>query len=213
MIAKVFLLGRPGSGKTTAFQYIAMQARDKKLKATRFREYTILQEMFHADRKEFQAANHGGFDITDFSILNESARLLQEQIQEYIRTFDQTDELFFLELARDNYKQAMRSFSQDFLQDSYFLFIDADVETCIQRIHYRVTHPVGTDGHYVSEAILRSYYSHENKDYMASCFKADYGIQNEVAAIENTGTFAEFEENLRRFAATLFANELAPITV
>lgn len=213
MTVKVFLLGRPGSGKTTAFQYIAMLAGDKKLKATRFREYTILREMFHAGRREFQAVKHGGFDITDFSILNESARLLQEEIQEYIRTSGHTDELLFLELARDEYKQAMLCFSQDFLQDAYFLFIDADVETCIQRIHYRVTHPAGTDGHYVSEAILRSYYSHENKDYMTSCFKADYGIQNEVAVIENTGTFAEFQVRLQSFATALFAIELAVVTV
>jgi hypothetical protein len=208
MTVKVFLLGRPGSGKTTAFQYLAMQARDRGLKTIRFREYTILHEMFRAGRGEFQAIEYGGFDIIDFPVLQESAQCLQEQIQDYIRTSGRIDELLFLELARDDYEQAMHCFSQDFLQDSYFLFIDAYVETCIQRIHYRVAHPAETDGHYVSEAILRSYYAHENKDYMASRFKIDYGIQKEVEVIENTGTFAEFEQHLRRFASSLIANEL-----
>lgn len=207
MTVKVFLLGRPGSGKTTAFQYIAMRAGDRGLKAMRFREYSILYEMFREGRREFQAVEHGGFDILDFSVFDQSTPLLEEQVQKYIVTASSADELLFLELARRDYEQAMHSFSEDFLRDSYFLFIDADVETCIQRIHYRIMHPDETDGHYVSEAILRSYYAPENKDYMLSHFKRDYDIQKEVEVIENTGTFAELAANLQRFTSILLAKK------
>lgn len=209
MVVKVFLLGRPGSGKTSAFQYFEMLAHDKGRRATRFREYAILYEMFQDGRSEFQPAEHGGFDIRDFSVLNESAQHLEERVQAYLRYSAQQDELIFLELARDDYKTAMRCFSADFLQNAYFLFVDASVETCIERIHWRVAHPATTDGHFVSEHILRSYYAQDNKAYMATHFQTDYGIQKCVEVIENTGSFDEFVVKLKPFADAIFAGERA----
>jgi hypothetical protein len=199
VMVKVFLLGRPGSGKTTAFRYIDMVAHDKRRPTTRFREYTILHAMFLAGRGGFQKVEHNGFDITDFSVLNESAWLLEEQVQIYIHSHTRNDEFIFIELARDNYEQAMQCFSPSFLQDSYFLFIEANLETCIQRICHRVAHPTGTDGHFISEHILRSYYARNNIEYMTSHFKTDYHIQREVMVIENNGFFNDFIEKLGPF--------------
>jgi thymidylate kinase len=213
MVVKVFLLGRPGSGKTTAFSHIEELTRDKELQATRFREYTILYKMFQAGRKEFRPVAYGGFDIVDFSILRESAQRLEEQVQELALSSRQEDELLFLELARNNYKRAMLCFSSEFLRDSYFLFIEADVETCIHRIRYRVAHPTETDGHFVSERILRSYYSKDNKEYMATRFKNDYDIQKKVEVIENSGPLDEFFQKLKPFVDTVLAEKLtvAPV--
>lgn len=211
VMVKVFLLGRPGSGKTTAFHYIEACAHKKKIRSTRFREYTILYNMFQSGRGEFRKAEYGGFDILNFSVVNESAKQLEAEILRCTYSKAQQDELIFIELARDNYEQAMQCFSPSFLQDSYFLFIEADLETCIQRIYYRVAHPAGTDGHFVSEHILRTYYSHDNKNYMATRFKRDYNIQKEVAVIENTGSLDEFLEKLKPFADILLPEKVASV--
>src|SRR5712692_8382550 len=50
------------------------------------------------------------------------------------------------------------------------------LETCILRIHERITHPITADNHFVSDKILRGYYLKDNIDYMISSFKTDYGI-------------------------------------
>lgn len=206
MVAKVFLLGRPGSGKTTAFKCIEEWAQAHHLPVSRHREYTILYTMFKNRRGEFKEAEHGGFDILDFSVLIESARCLQAQIQTYIREQARADELLFIELARDDYGQALRQgFTPDFLQDAYFLFVEADLETCIQRVHYRVRNPPGTDGHFISDHIVREHYFKDNRGYMTRRFRQEYDLQKKVVVIENNGSYDEFRQKLRPFADDLFS--------
>jgi thymidylate kinase len=205
MITKVFLLGRPGSGKTTAFRYFETLAQEHGLYARRFQEYTILYEMFQTGRREFRPTMYGGFDVLDFTILNVSAQLLEKQVLEYSHSSVQSNELLFLEIAHDDYKQAMKAFSLEFLQDAYFVFFEADIEKCIQRIRYRVTHPTGADDHFISEHILRGYYAKDNQEYMATRFKADYGIQKRVEVIKNSDSFADFTEKLKSFAHAVFS--------
>ena len=206
MATKVFLLGRPGSGKTTAFQYFRTKAESYKLPVIRFREYTILYKMFQEKREEFQAAEHGGFDIRDFSILEKSAQELEQGIREYIRQNERRNELIFIELARSEYQHTLhKCFKPDFLQDSYFLLIEADIEKCIQRIHYRVAHPAETDGHFVSEHVLRGYYAKSNEEYMYTHFRKEYNIQKEIMVIKNNKSYNEFCEKLAPFADTVLA--------
>jgi len=206
MVAKVFLLGRPGSGKTTAFQCIEEWAKGFGLPVRRYREYTILCDMFKSRRGEFKEAKHGGFDILDFSVLRESARCLQSQVQTYIRERAQENELLFIELARDDYGQALRQgFTPDFLQDAYFLFIEANLEKCIQRVHHRFFHPAGTDGHFISEHILREHYCFDNKKYMAKRFQQDYDLQKTVTVIANNSSYDRFCKKLRPFARYIFS--------
>jgi adenylate kinase family enzyme len=208
-MAVVFLLGRPGSGKTTAFNFIKTMARSRGLLATRFREYTILQEMMLADTEgtKFRATPSGGFDILDTSVFDESSKRLEKKIQEYQRTA-RKKELIFIELARDDYSQAMKCFSSDLLKNSYCLFIEADVETCIKRIHWRVAHPRMTDNHFVSEHILRTYYANDNLDYMWSSFRNDYDIRKEVMVIHNIGSIQDFFSELRYFTNLIYLREV-----
>lgn len=204
----MFLLGRPGSGKTTAFNYIKTLVSSKGLSATRFREYEILREMMQTDPDEirFRPTSFGGFDILDTSVFFESANRLERKIQELQSSVIKHD-LIFIELARDNYSQAMKCFSPDFLKNSYYLFIEADVETCIKRIHWRVAHPRMTDNHFVSEHILRSYYTKDNLQYMRFNFRNDYEIQKEVMVIHNIGSIQDFVDELRCFISLICLRE------
>ncbi len=208
MVAKVFLLGRPGSGKTTAFQYIKEWAQVYDLPVSRHREYAILYEMFKNRRSEFKEAKHGGFDILDFSVLKESAYCLEAQVRAYMHEQAREHELLFIELARDDYGQALRQgFTPNFLRDACFLFIEADLETCVQRVHSRFLHPAGTDGHFISEHILRGHYFKDNKKYMATRFGREYELQKKIAVIVNNGSYDEFRKRLRPFADYLFSQE------
>ena len=211
MAIKVFLLGRPGSGKTTAFYNIEKIARKKKKKVIRLREYSILREMAHQDcyKDKFRLLDScEGFDILDFSIFDESARYLEKQIQSYLSPSKGYD-FIFIELARDDYSKAMDCFDPKFLQDAYFLFIEADVEICIKRIHHRVAHPKKTDGHYVSDYIVKSYYSKNNKEYMRDNFKIDHRIRKRVMVIMNTDSPRKFARETKRIAKLMFSLEFS----
>jgi len=203
---KVFLLGRPGSGKTTAFHYIEMLVSDKGWKAIRFREYSILHRMFQNDTgTKFRPTEHGGFDILDFSVFFESGKCIEQQIQEYIST-ETGQDFIFIELARDDYSQALTCFSPGFLQDSYFLFFEVDIDICIERIRAHVANQT-SDGHFISERILRSYYSKDNKPYMTSNFKTDYNIDIKVEVIDNTASIPELGEKLDAVVSVILAQE------
>lgn len=212
MVGKIFLLGRPGSGKTTAFQHLKSWADYYNLQAVRFREYAILYEMFKSGRSEFRATDHGGFDILDFSILNESAKRLEKLVRTYIDNQVQENELLFIELARADYQQTLQQcFQEDFLQNSHFLFIEASVETCIKRIYRRVGYPGTTDGHFISEHILKSHYPKNNYEYMVTRFQAEYGLKEGLKVIKNNGSREELAMKLWPFAETLFTKALSNI--
>jgi hypothetical protein len=65
MVEKLFVLGCPGSGKSTISDYIAMLAHDRGWSAHPINDYDILYEMFQADAKgkHFRPTTHGGFDV------------------------------------------------------------------------------------------------------------------------------------------------------
>ena len=207
MAVKVFLLGRPGSGKTTAFHVIKTLADKEGWYTKYFREYEILYEMYKFDTQDkFKCADHGGFEVRDFSVLEISAKHLEDKVNDYLSTASK-DEIVCIELARDDYKKAMHFFSSEFLLDAYFLFIEVDVETCIRRIHHRVKY-ASTSGHFVPDNILRSYYAENGFKYMTSFFKEDYKIQKEVKTILNDRSAHDFSEEVKSFARTIFTSKL-----
>jgi adenylate kinase family enzyme len=204
---KVFVLGRPGSGKTTAVRRLMELVRERNWKPTRIKDYDILYKMFQADskKKRFHPATHGGFDVIDFSVLDTALEKLEKKVKWHGRKIFLKDELIIIEFARNDYREALKHFSPGFLRNSFFFFVDADIDTCIQRICDRVACSTATeDNHYVSEHIIKHYYSKDNWKYMADNLKRDYGISEErIEAVYNMGSLQEFIHKV-----DLFANDI-----
>ena len=167
-----FVLGLPGSGKSTAAHYIEMLARDYGRTPYLLQDYRILYEMSLADRegKRFSSTLHDGydgFDVHDLSAFDDALRELVRQLQEKERT-SETNEVNIIEFARDDYCEALELFTSMPLTDAFFLFIDAEVETCKQRIRARVANPQTPDDNYVSEYIFEVYYNRDHRQYLTS---------------------------------------------
>src|SRR5205823_3497452 len=137
---KLFILGRPGSGKSTAFRHIIkhLEMQHQGWTAIRFNDYEILQDIFRYEtlfendskKRKFRATGHGGFDVLKFSVLDTALKELEKQVCHWY--YSTKEELMIIEFARDDYSKALEQFSPTFLKDAYFLVVDADVETCIQ---------------------------------------------------------------------------------
>jgi hypothetical protein len=194
MEKKVFLLGLPGSGKSTAARYIEMLTRDYDWLPRRFNDYDILLKMFRTDSegKRFSCTKYGGFDVHEHNAFDEALIEIERVVLQREKVPDNQKELIIIEFARDDYCKALNLFSPAFLRDAFFLFIDADIPTCLKRIKDRIANPQTPDDHDVSEYIFESYYQNDNRQYQASVTSKINGCrdinEDRVMVIDNTTT-------------------------
>ena len=222
MFAKLFVLGRPGSGKTTAFHHIEKRAKENGWSTDRVRDYEILQDMFRQHPEKFRATDHNGFDVIDFSVLDDALfevkRLLKLRMSP-----TKENELIVVEFARDHYSTALEIFSPDFSQDTHILFVDADVDTCIQRIHKRIACGLAPDKHFVSDTILKGYYARDDSAYMkrlanlsTEAREKEESVGGVVQYIENVGSLNSFydkvndffDEMMKQYNCTAYSNKV-----
>jgi len=209
MSAKLFILGLPGSGKSTiarhVIDYIGRQQSD--CSTERINDYDILYGMYEADEeRKFRPAGRDGFDILDLSIFDtalKKAELGASKAEQAVNNHVQATlkpMLILIEFARDDYSQALRLFSPHFLQDAYFLFLDASIEVCKSRVRERVAHPQTLDDHEVSDYIFDSYYDKESAHVLSANVIADHGIeQQHVKVLENNGPFDAIRGEVESF--------------
>lgn len=207
MLVKIFFLGRPGSGKTTAIQELCDIARRRAYSTICMDDYHILSHMSQADtqRKKFRTTDYGGFDVLDPTVFDTALEILEQQVQAALQT--KRDGIITIEFARNDYRQALRLFSPDFLKDAYIFFIEADLNTCIQRIHQRATNSTGPKQHFVSNYIMHTYYSKDNWTYVTREMKAEYSIHKKIASYYNTGSLSGLLKVVNEFAEDLFVHE------
>ncbi len=179
MAVKLFILGLPGSGKSTVAREIAEYVDKMGWKSTRINDYPILEQMFHDDAKceQFRPACHGGFDVFDFTVIDTALRRLEQVVNQ------RQEEIILIEFARNNYQRAFQQFSAAFLQDAYFLYLDAEIDTCKQRIRNRVNNPVYEDDYYVSEYIFETYYHEDDGKDLPDILEREYRISKQRVRI------------------------------
>jgi energy-coupling factor transporter ATP-binding protein EcfA2 len=159
MAVKVFVLGRSGSGKSTAVRRLNRVAASQGWYVANFNDHSILRRMFLADaeQKQFRPAAHNGFEVLDPSVLDRALYLLQREIQDFHLSKDET--LITIEFGRDDYKKALTLFNDGFWQDAYYLFIAADFPICMERIYERTLHPTTKDDYFVPDEIMLNQHS------------------------------------------------------
>jgi len=203
MAIKIFLLGRPGSGKSTAARYIDIITREHGWSSIHINDYDFLRSMYQSDTcyQRFKPSVYGGFDVLDFSVLDVALQSVEAKACLYMPS---SKKLLLLEFARDNYQSALKQFQPAFLQDAYFLFFEANIDMCVQRVYQRSTNPASCDDHFISEQMIRSYYREDNKPYMTYKLLADYGISDKrVRVINNMGSRKEFKVQIKNFVNSI----------
>lgn len=200
----IFVLGRSGSGKSTAAHQITEEARFRGLSAERINDFPILKSMFLADRqhKQFLPTPQGGFEFTDPSVMDIALQRVEGKAKQRQVSGIQ---VVTIEFARTNYEQALKQFSKEFIDSSYVLFLDADIETCLDRIHQRVANPQSEDDHPVeSDELFRRRYAYDNRLYMQHGFKEDFPATRSGFIDTETITLEDFRDQLHDIAGELF---------
>src|SRR5260370_13773439 len=118
MFIIVFLLGRPGSGKSSVASLIQMIARDSGWLINYTNDYEHLQRMFLREKAEctpFERRNFQvtgpeeckGFDVINFSVLGKVLEKMRREVEEVeSESTEENNILFLIEFARDSYHDA-----------------------------------------------------------------------------------------------------------
>jgi hypothetical protein len=147
------------------------------------------------EQKRFRPTELGGFEIVDFSVLDEALFHLKKQANPILLA-PNAKEMLLIEFARDDYKKAFEILGSEFLLDTNILFVNASVNTCIQRIHKRVTPGLAPDKHFVSDSILKGYYSKDDSSEAAEQQKCGRGV---VQYIDNIHSLNHFYSRVDSF--------------
>lgn len=214
MVRNMFLLGRPGSGKSSVAQLIEMFAKENGWSIYYINDYRLLQQLFLEEREKYippegrkfypsGPVECKGFDVKDFSVLDTVLRLMAEEVEiwegenksEEKSKSQGEDKLCLIEFARNNYTKALQQFGRRFLQDAHFIYLDVGVDTCIERIHQRVAHPVTSDDLFVSDEIMTTYY--RNDDW----FRVMYDLRHNCGrrVIRNSGTLQDLQQEVEEW--------------
>jgi adenylate kinase family enzyme len=205
MALKLLILGLPGSGKSSMARYIATYLEDKNWGSTRFSDHVILQNMFHTDSEgtQFRSADHGGFDILDLNVFDIALQMFEQNVNQHLLSAKQ-GEIVLIEFSRNDYQRAFQQFSRQFLQDAYFLYLDANIETCKRRISERITNPSTDDDFFVSEYIFNAYYNEDDGRSIPQILERDYGIDKQrVEVIDNNGLLSDSIARINKFVDTI----------
>lgn len=204
MHVKIFLLGSPGSGKSTACRTITdhILQRGSIKHVSRINDYDILREMFLAEPVpvRFQATEeYGGFDVLDLTVCDEALRIANEKMKLWVASAKEA--WMLVEFSRNDYEGAFQQFDPSFLRDICVLFVEADGQLCRDRVRERVKSPRSSDDHYVSDYIFKTYYNTvDTPNIREICGK--YGVDR-VEILTNNGSLEEFLEKVRLFADTI----------
>ena len=215
---KVFLIGRPGSGKSTVAGIIEKAARNRGLDTQHIYDYSRLYRMFQQEidddippaKRKFRTTD-SGFDVVDFSVLNTVLKQIADEVS--VEEKSNPDKLFLIEFARQDYGRALNIFGDEFLQDAYVIYVSAELELCIERVHLRVKVKKTKFDHNVSDTIMQGYYGTD--DWLDGQFSEylDYLQHDKVElhfqVLDNTVTTQELEDEVGRMVGCLIP-ELIP---
>ena len=201
MSLKLLIFGLPGSGKPTISRHITTYLSDRNWNSYRYSDHVILKKMYLADieHKQFKLADHGAFDVTDFTVFDKALNELEQEIIQGLLSVKQ-EEVVLIEFARNDYKWAFQQFSDQFLFDAYFLYLQVDLEICKHRIRERITHPSTDDDFFVSDHIFNAYYNKDDDQSIQQVLTEDFGINiQRVMIIENNGSLSAMLNRVYKF--------------
>lgn len=163
----IFLLGRPGCGKSIVFRTITdmLKKSGKAVDFDRIDDFPILMELHDGDAASgrtdrFLPTDDGGFKIMDPGIWDEMLVGLNKKALSY----KDREGVLAIEFSRPDNARSLGLFSDDVLKNGTALYIDASFETCVFRNEERTkrAEAEGIDAHFVSRKEMEETYLNDD---------------------------------------------------
>ncbi|HAX61421.1 MAG TPA: hypothetical protein DCX95_02525 [Elusimicrobia bacterium] len=205
----VFLLGRPGCGKSVVYKIIRENLEKKEIYSPRVDDFLTLKEILARD-KEFKRhiLKDGGFAVTDWTVVDEALSDLCKLVKK-----EKADKkIIFIEFARDNYRHAFENFTKDVLDDSLILYLYSTFEECYKRnvARFQKAKKDGHDDHIVPLDLMKTYYKTDDYEqvYLKSAKELMEIVPAKTVVLDSTVSGETGMENLRKQIVKEVLNEL-----
>ncbi|MCD6413182.1 MAG: hypothetical protein J7L54_03450 [Elusimicrobia bacterium] len=168
-IENIFLLGRPGCGKSIVFRNILkiLDEKGSHRRIDRIDDFPILKKLHDDDvaagrTDRFIPTPDGGFKVVDPGVWDRLIEGLNEKAKEIRRD----DLILAIEFSRPNYVHSLLLFDGSILEKSVAFYIDASFECCVRRNEERTkrAEAEGIDAHFVSRKEMEETYLTDDKD-------------------------------------------------
>lgn len=189
MVLKLFLLGRPGSGKSTVRRYITKIAQHQFLSPYPISDYKILQNMCLADlsHTRIRPTEFEGFEVLDLSLFDSALHVMERRVEKALKRYPlELPRIAIIEFARNDYLQALSQFAPDFLKDAHYLILESDVDTCMDRIDRRIRYPECDDDTFVPVNIMEEYYQKDSTLDRVHEIKEAFGLNDHQIQLMST---------------------------
>jgi adenylate kinase family enzyme len=180
MFSYVFLLGRPGCGKSVVYKLLADKIQHEGLadEVMRIDDFPILKEIVEQDKdfkKHIRA--EGGFQITDRSIYDD----VLKEINRKLKGLEKPGRIVFVEFARSGYGKALENFDRSVLDRSLIVYIYCPFDICVERNVKRFKErPKSLDEHIVPRDLMEKYYRYD--DYEELFLKSEEELKKQAPA-------------------------------
>jgi adenylate kinase family enzyme len=207
----VFLLGRPGCGKSALYRELEQRIRASGQAKTfeRIDDFPKLWAKLQAEdaleqegqeRLFSRRIGEGGYRITNYDVLYEVLNEILQEVNSDALKIDQPGHMIFIEFARPSYVNALQNFDQHILDRCIAIYMDVNFDICWARnvARHEAAIAQGGDDHLVPQAEMERIYLHDDRD----AFVRHMQEQNVPVLVVNNK--ADGEEHLNQQVEELF---------
>ena len=205
----VFLLGRPGCGKSALYSELEGQLLESGRAGTiervddfpkvwgRLKGDDVLEKA-GKERLYSERSSEGAYLITDDQFFDD----ILKEVNSDLLSIDKPDHTVFVEFARPNYVEAIQIFDERILDRCFVIYMEVNFELCWTRnlARYEASGTQEGDDHMVYRETMEELYLHDDQDAFVQYLR---GRDIPVMVVNNE---ADGEEQLKRQAKVLLAD-------
>jgi adenylate kinase family enzyme len=167
-ISFIFLIGRPGSGKTTAYKLLRnlLQTKVLDIEIMNIDDFSIIQGILERDMRfmRHRRPADGGFEILDSTVYDDALKQINKRLSDMLNDLRNSDhkKLIFVQFARTYYIDAFRLFSPEVIAKSLLIYLNCSFEKCWERnLHRRNEN--NEENHYVPRDVMEHDYFNDDR--------------------------------------------------
>lgn len=207
----VFLLGRPGCGKSALYRELEKRILESGQAKTVERvddfpklwakcQQDDVREKEGQERRFTRRTDDGDYVVTKGDVLDRIFDDMLQEVNSDVLEIEKADHVIFLEFARSNYVQAIQFFDKRILDDCIAIYMEVSFDICWARVVARNEAAIakGGDDHMVPRKDMEQRYLVDDQDAFVQ-YMQDNGIP--VSVVNNE---ADGEEHLKKQVERLF---------